>query len=125
MSLQSIYTKFLAAPSPAALASDPTTSLHYIPTLTSIHEAQAIAKHLNTQVRQLKKREEKVLSAIENQNGLVLEVETTLELLTGGGAYLPGLDDNFLADKVLTFPIVRFASPPTPFFWVMVGKTTN
>jgi hypothetical protein len=111
MSLQSIYTKFLAAPSQAALASDPSTSLHYIPTLTSINEAQSIAKHLTTLVRQLKKREEKVLSAIESQNGLVLEVETTLELLTGGGAYLPGLDDNFLADKVLTFPIVRLFSP--------------
>ncbi|KAH0556078.1 hypothetical protein GP486_005984 [Trichoglossum hirsutum] len=107
MSLQSIYTKFLTAPSPAVLASESTTSLHYIPTLTSIHEAQPIVKHLSAQARQLKKREEKVLSATEGQNSLVLEVETTLELLTGGGAYLPGLDDNFLADKVLTFPIIH------------------
>ncbi|KAH0545080.1 hypothetical protein FGG08_000851 [Glutinoglossum americanum] len=107
MSLQSIYTKFLAAPSAAALADDSATSLHYIPTLTTIHEAQPIVKHLRAQVPQLKKREENVLSATESDTGLVLEVETTLELLTSGGAYLPGLDDNFLADKVLTFPIIH------------------
>ncbi|KAI9782129.1 MAG: hypothetical protein M1839_005476 [Geoglossum umbratile] len=107
MSLQSIYTKFLTAPSVDVLAREATTSLHYIPTLTTIHEAQPILKHLKAQVPQLKKREEKVLSATESKNGLVLEVETTLELLTSGGAYLPGLDDNFLADKVVTFPIIH------------------
>jgi len=106
MSLQSIYTKFLTAPSVDALASDATASLHYIPTLTTVHEALPIIKHLKAQVPQLKKREEKVLSATESNNSLVLEVETTLELLSSGGAYLPGLDDNFLTDKVVTLPIV-------------------
>ena len=47
-----------------------------------------------------------MLSAIENEDAVCLDVETTLEFLTGGGAYLPGLDDNFLADHIVTFPMV-------------------
>lgn len=47
-----------------------------------------------------------MLHCIESENEICLDVETTLEFVTGGGAYLPGLDDNFLADRVVTFPIV-------------------
>jgi hypothetical protein len=43
---------------------------------------------------------------VEGTNALAVEVHTTLELLSGGGSYLPGLDDNFLADRIVTFPIV-------------------
>ncbi len=46
------------------------------------------------------------MDAIESDNALCLEVDTTLEFLTGGGAYLPGLEENFLADRIVTLPIV-------------------
>lgn len=105
MSLQKIYQSFLATPSAVALTSH--ASLNYITTLTTINDATAIAKHLTSQTSTLKKKEEKVLSSIEGDNAICLDVETTLEFVTGGGAYLPGLDDNFLADRVVTFPVVR------------------
>lgn len=103
-SLKAVYQNFLANPTASALTED--ASLNYITTLTSIHTAAAVAKHLTAHQRVLKKNQEKVLSAIESEDALCLDVETTLELLTGGGAYLPGLDENFLADRVVTFPIV-------------------
>jgi hypothetical protein len=104
MSLQSAYEKFLATSNPSLLAED--ASLHYITTLTSLHGAAEIAKYLNSQNHELKKKEEKILDVVEAANALVVEVHTTLEFQTGGGAYLPSLDDNFLADRVVTFPIV-------------------
>lgn len=53
-----------------------------------------------------------MLSTVEGESAICLDVETTLEFITGGGAYLPGLDDNFLSDRVVTFPMVRgFAMP--------------
>ena len=105
MSLQKKYQSFLATPTATALSSY--ASLNYITTLTTINDAAAIAKHLSNQTSTLKKKEEKVLSTVEGENAICLDVETTLEFLTGGGAYLPGLDDNFLADRIVTFPIVR------------------
>lgn len=104
MTLQAAYTQFLAAPNPAFLATEAT--LHYITTLTTVSGTSEIIKHLSTQSHQLKKKEEKVLDAVEAPNALAVEVETTIEFLTSGGAYLPGLDDNFLADRVVTFPVV-------------------
>ncbi|KAI9838666.1 MAG: hypothetical protein M1819_004980 [Sarea resinae] len=105
MSLKAVYQQFLASPSAAALAED--ASINYITTLTSIHESSAIYKHLMSQSKDLKKKEEKVLNSIEDQYGICIEVETTLEFIASGGAYLPGLDDNFLADRVVTFPIIH------------------
>jgi hypothetical protein len=105
MSLRAKYQAFLASPSVGALADAAT--LNYVTTLTSLHEATAIIKHLTTQAKLLKKKEEKVLSAIEGGNGLSLEIETTIEFVSGGGAFLPGLDDNFLSDRTVTLPIVR------------------
>ena len=104
MSLSSIYQSFLATPSPDALAKDAT--LNYITTLMTFSDSAPIVKHLGEQQKALKKNKEKVLNAIESSDALYLEVETTLEFLTGGGAYLPNLDDNFLADHVVTLPIV-------------------
>lgn len=52
-----------------------------------------------------------MLNCIESEDEICLDVETTLEFVTGGGAYLPGLDDNFLADRVVTFPIVSLHRP--------------
>ena len=106
MSLSAKYQRFLANPSTAVLAEK--ASIHYITTLTTINEPTAIIKHLSAQAKQLEKKSEKLLSAIESSNGLCLDVETTLEFISGGGAFLPGLDDNFLADRTVTFPVVRF-----------------
>ncbi|KAL8948690.1 MAG: hypothetical protein Q9222_005138 [Ikaeria aurantiellina] len=102
-SLKEAYQSYLANPNASAFAAD--GSINYITTLTTVHKADAIAKHLEAQQRSLKKKNEKVLSATESDHGLCLEIETTIEFLTGGGAYLPGLDDNFLIDQVVTFPV--------------------
>ena len=104
-SLKAIYQNFLTTPSLAALSNE-AASLNYIPTLTTINSAAAILKHFSAHQRVLKKNQENLLSAIESQDAVCLDVETTLEFITGGGAYLPGLDDNFLADRVVTFPMV-------------------
>lgn len=105
MSLQAVYKQFLAAPNSALLASN--ASLHYITTLVTINGSSEIIKHLNNQTRELKKKEEKYLDVVEGADALAVELHTTIEFVFGGGAYLPGLDDNFLADRVVTFPIVR------------------
>lgn len=104
MSLSAKYQAFLASPSPGALANN--ASLNYITTLTSISEPAAIIKHLTVQEKILKKKADKILSAVESANGLCLDVETTLEFVSGGGAFLPGLDDNFVSDRTVTFPMV-------------------
>lgn len=103
-SLKAIYQGYLAEPNAIAFASD--ASLNYIPTLTTINKSDAIGKHITAHQRVLRKRHENLLSAVEGDASLCVEVETTIEFITGGGAYLPGLDDNFLADQVVTFPIV-------------------
>lgn len=104
-SLKSIYQSFLTKPDGSAINND--ASLNYITTLTTISSAAAIIKHHAAHQKVLTKKEEKVLSCIEGNDALCMDVETTLEFISGGGAYLPGLDDNFLADRVVTFPIVN------------------
>lgn len=104
MSLESLYKNYLAGPSAGALAED--CSLNYITTLTTINTANAILKHHAAHQKVLKRKEEKFLSCIENSDAVCVDVETTLEFVTGGGAYLPGLDDNFLADRTVSFPMV-------------------
>lgn len=110
MALSAKYQSFLSAPVAGALAPD--ASINYVPTTTTVAEPAAILKHLAAQGKLLKTKAEKVLSAIESSNGLCLDVETTLEFNTGGGAYLPGLDDNFLSDRTVTFPVVRAPAAP-------------
>ncbi|MCJ1388081.1 hypothetical protein MMC18_000925 [Xylographa bjoerkii] len=105
MSLTSAYEAFLAFPSATHLNDD--ASLNYITTLTTVNGSAAIAKHVSQQQRIVKRKTEKVLSSIESDDAICLDVETTLEFISGGGAYLPGLDDNFLSDRVVTFPIVH------------------
>ncbi len=111
MSLKALYQQFLAKANPTSLAEG--ASLNYITTLTTVNEPTFILKHLAKEEKQVKKKEEKVLDAIEAEDAVFLEVETTMEFLTSGGAYLPGLDDNFLADRTVTFPIVRPVSVET------------
>ncbi|KAF8854437.1 hypothetical protein BDZ45DRAFT_676978 [Acephala macrosclerotiorum] len=108
MSLQAVYKQFLAAPNSALLASN--ASLHYITTLVTINGSSEIIKHLNSQTRELKKKEEKYLDVVEGSDALAVELHTTIEFVFGGGAYLPALDDNFLADRVVTFPIIHMVS---------------
>lgn len=105
MSLSAKYQAFLNSPSAGALADSAT--LHYITTLTSINDAAAILKHLAVQEKLVRKTGENVLSVVEGAHELALDVETTLEFLSGGGAYLPGLDDNFVSDRIVTFPMVH------------------
>lgn len=102
MSLAAVYQNFLRNPDASVLADEAT--LHYVTTLTTVHDVAKIVKQLSSP--HLQKREQKVLFAVEDQASLALEVETTIHFISSGGAYLPNLDDNFLADRVVTFPIV-------------------
>lgn len=104
MALQDTYKQFLTAPNTSFLADN--ASLHYITTLVTVNGSSEILKHLAGQVRHLKKSEEKFLDVVEGRNSLAVEVHTTIEFIAGGGAYLPSLDDNFLADRTVTLPIV-------------------
>ncbi|KAF2750930.1 hypothetical protein M011DRAFT_474415 [Sporormia fimetaria CBS 119925] len=105
MSLSSKYEAFLANPSQDALAED--ASLHYITTLTTLNSAAAIIKHFTVQEKLLKRKGNKLLHAVESSNAASLEIDATIEFVAGGGAYLPGLDDNFVADRTVTFPMVH------------------
>jgi hypothetical protein len=105
MTLRAAYEAFLSSPSVEALNGDD-SALHYIPTVTSLTSPQSIISHLQKQAKQLKTPELKILSVIEDSNTLAVEIATTFEFLSSGGAYLPGLDDNFLADRKAYVPIV-------------------
>lgn len=121
MALQTAYKQFLAAPNPTSLASN--ASLHYVTTLTSLHGSTEILKHFSNQTHRLKKKAENVLSAVEGDNALAVEVETTIEFVNGGGAYLPSLDDNFLSDRVVTLPIVCETSGATCAISLLTART--
>lgn len=103
MTLQEKYKQYLAKPTEAALSTD--ASIHYIPTLSTFTKPQGILKHLDVQGQQLKVKAN-FLNVIEGDNALCVETESTIQFLLGGSAYLPGLDDNFLADRTVTLPIV-------------------
>lgn len=103
--LKDSYQRFLANPRNAPLAAN--ASLIYVPTTTKIEGADAIATHTSRQAGIVRKKSDQVINAIESSDALCLDMETTLEFLEGGGAYLPSLDDNFLADRVVTFPTVN------------------
>lgn len=111
--LKDSYQKFLANPRSAPLA--PNVSLIYVTSTTKVEGADAVATHVSRQSGIVKKKSEQVISAIESSDSLCLDIETTLEFLEGGGSYLPSLDDNFLADRVVTFPTVNTPrSQPSP-----------
>lgn len=107
MALQAKYQRYLANPTADALAAN--AAINYIPTLSTINGSATILKHLRVQGEQLTKKSETFLNVVESANSLCVETETTLEFLYGGGTYLPGMDDNFLADKVVTMMIVRLS----------------
>ena len=103
--MASTYSSFLHSPNASHLASD--ASINYITTTTTINEPAAIIKHLQAQQKQVAKKEEKVLNAIEGPGSLFLETETTLQFNNGGGAYLPAMDENLLDEKLVTFPLLH------------------
>ncbi|KAL7945990.1 hypothetical protein V8C42DRAFT_322163 [Trichoderma barbatum] len=102
------YKQFLASPSSSLLADK--ASLHYVTTLTSFVGATEIIKHLNSLQKQVKKKKEEVINLIDGQNVIAVEVDTCIEFVTSGGAYLPGLDDNFLSDREAFLPIMHIVS---------------
>ncbi|KAL6873108.1 hypothetical protein J3F83DRAFT_601446 [Trichoderma novae-zelandiae] len=102
------YKQFLASPSSSLLADK--ASLHYVTTLTSFVGATEIIKHLNTLQKQVKKKKEDVINVIDGQSIIAAEVDTCVEFVTSGGAYLPGLDDNFLSDREAFLPIMHIVS---------------
>lgn len=104
MGLQAIYERFLQSPNPLNLANDAT--LQYVTTLQSFSQQGRIIKHFEEQNRNVvKKKAEKVISAVEGLTSVAVIVETTLEFLSAGGAYLPGLD-TFIVDRTATLPVV-------------------
>ena len=108
MALQAVYKQFLAAPDSSLLADD--AALHYVTTTTSYRGSADIVKYLTSMRNQVKKKREEYLTVIEGQNAIAIEVDTILEFVTSGGAYLPGMDDNFLADRTVYLPVVRVQS---------------
>ena len=81
--LKGVYQTFLASPNGTAL--NDKVSLSYITTLTTINGAAAVVKHFAAHEKVLKRKEEKALDAIESDNALYIEVETTLEFISSGG----------------------------------------
>lgn len=102
--LQDVYQRFLASPRSAPLAAD--ISLIYVTSTTQFDQPDAIITHLSRQASIVKKKSENVLSVVEGTRSLCLDIETTLQFLEGGGAWLPSIDDNFIIDRVVTFPTV-------------------
>ncbi|KAH6689031.1 hypothetical protein F5X68DRAFT_76566 [Plectosphaerella plurivora] len=108
MSAAATYQQFLAAPNSSLLAAN--ASLHYITTTSSFSGPTEIIKHLNTLRNQVTKKAETALDVIDGQNALVVIISTTLEFHTTGAVYLPGLDDNFLADRKVYIPITHIVN---------------
>ncbi|KAL2756852.1 hypothetical protein ACRALDRAFT_1075647 [Sodiomyces alcalophilus JCM 7366] len=108
MSATATYRQFLSAPNSSLLAAD--AALHYITTTTTFTGPTDIIKHLNTQRNQVKTNGEELLHVIEGPTAIAAEVDTTLEFVTSGGTYLPGLDDNFVADRTVSLLITHIVS---------------
>ena len=104
MAFQEIYKAYLDSTDPDLLSDN--ASLHYIPTLTTINASAAIAKHHAAHKKIMQKKDERFLNCVEGNSSICLEIETTLEFILGGGAYLPGLDDNFVSNRTVVFPMV-------------------
>lgn len=108
MTLQAVYKQFLAAPSSSALAQN--ASLHYITSTTSFHGPTDIIKHLSSQRNLIKKIKEDPITVVEGHDALAVQTDLSLEFIVNGGAYLPGLDDQFLSDRVVDLAVVSLVS---------------
>lgn len=98
------YKQFLASPSADLLADK--ASLHYLTTTTSVSGPEEIIKHLTGLQKHLTKKKEDILNTVDARTSAAFEIDTGLEFLLSGGPYLPGLDDNFVTDHVVYFPVV-------------------
>jgi hypothetical protein len=108
MSLKTIYERFLASPNPLSLTEN--ASINYIPTLRTFAQPGPVIRHLENQNKnEVRNKAEKTIAAVEGHDSLSLDLETTLEFISGGGAYLPGLE-NFVTDRVVVFPSVSPSS---------------
>lgn len=112
MIFKDLYQRYLASPRTASLAAD--VALNYIPTTIKVEGADAVLHHLTRQDHVIKTKSETILDAVEGNASICVDVETTVEFVSGGGAYLPSLDDNFLSDRVATFPTVCTYDTPPP-----------
>ena len=122
MSLQALYERFLATPNPLSLAEH--VAFSYVTTLTTIHGAGPVVKHVEAQDRSVvKKKAQKVIGAVEGSQSVSLDLETTLEFISGGGAYLPGLE-NFVTGKTVTFHTVS-GNPTRPPLSVCTSTLTT
>lgn len=111
MTLKAIYQRFLDLPNPLSLSEN--ASLHYITTLKTFSSPSKIVQHLETQHKKdVRTKSARIISAVESPNALALEIETVLEFISGGGTYLPGLE-NFVVDKIATIPTVRLCNSYT------------
>lgn len=104
MALANAYKQFLAAPHPDLLASD--ASLVYVTTGTVFKGTDKISEHFKLTANKLQRQKQEPIAVVEGHNAVVLEVDTTIKFLTSGGAYLPGLDDNFISDRTVYLPVV-------------------
>ncbi|KAG6014339.1 hypothetical protein E4U54_005489 [Claviceps lovelessii] len=106
--MASVYKQFLASPSSSYLSDK--ASLHYVTTTTSIFGPTEIIKHLNTLQNQVKIKKQDLINVVDGQSVIAAEVDTALEFQTSGGAYLPGLEDNFLSDRVAYLSIIHIVT---------------
>ncbi|RSM12988.1 hypothetical protein CDV31_006089 [Fusarium ambrosium] len=102
------YKQFLAAPSSSLLAD--TAALYYVTTTTTFSGPTQIIKHLNGLQKVVAKKKEEVFNVVDGGNVAVFEIDTGLGFQTGGGPYLPGLDDNFLSARDVYLPITHFVT---------------
>lgn len=105
------YQKFLANPRNAPLAAD--ASLFYVASSTKFEGADAVITHISRHASFVKKSE-KTISVIESSDSLVLDQETTLDFVNGGGVYLPSLDDSYFTSSVVTIPTVKIPRDRIP-----------
>ena len=105
MALTESYQRFLASPNPLNVTTD--VSFHYIPTLKSFNDQGPVIRHLESQNKNsVRTKVVKTISTVEGPNAIAIETETTLEFISGGGAYLPGMD-SFIDDMKAVLPMVR------------------
>ncbi|KAF7557668.1 hypothetical protein G7046_g5989 [Stylonectria norvegica] len=102
------YKQFLAAPNSSLLAD--TASLHYQTTTKSIHGSAEIIKHIHGVQKQITKKKEDILNLVDGGDVIVVEIDTGLGFETGGGPYLPQLDDNFLTARVAYLSITHIVT---------------
>ncbi|KAK7206865.1 hypothetical protein BZA70DRAFT_275231 [Myxozyma melibiosi] len=99
-----LYQRFLSSPQASYLAPD--AKLTYVTSCRTFNGPDAIVSHLLQASRQHKRAEE-IMSAHAAADSIVLETVTTIEFVNGTGAYVQGLDKNFVVDNTVVVPIIH------------------